>query len=190
MKKAAALFGILALIATPAGAREQIAAFDEKGLAILNDELRRLNKDVDVQEHGAAFGANKGGTDQTGVGTGSWTKVTFSSEDFDTEECFAGSKFTPNVRGKYLLVGTVLWTASVDQSAHEIAIYKNGTLHRSGAVARSSGTGSVGNAISVLVDADGSDDFFELYAKQTTGSDKVIEGTAADTWFQGHRVSE
>ena len=35
------------------------------------------------------------------ISTGTWTKITFDSEVYDTNSAFASNKFTPGVAGKY-----------------------------------------------------------------------------------------
>ena len=35
------------------------------------------------------------------ITTGTWTKITFDSEVYDTNSAFASNKFTPGVAGKY-----------------------------------------------------------------------------------------
>ena len=74
---------------------------------------------------GPAFSAYQSSA-QSGISHQTWTKVTLTTENFDTDSKFASSRFTPTVAGYYQLSGAVQ-TPSVT-AAHFIcgAIYKNG----------------------------------------------------------------
>ena len=60
------------------------------------------------QTYAAAGGANtpafhiRKSSNQTGLTSGGWTKVTFDDEVFDTDNAFASNKFTAPSNGKYL----------------------------------------------------------------------------------------
>ncbi|MFZ2620768.1 MAG: hypothetical protein WAX89_07850, partial [Alphaproteobacteria bacterium] len=69
-----------------------------------------------------SFYVHKNGTDQTGLS--GWTKLTFSTEDYDTNNNFASNRFTATVPGKYLLRASSYCSGGGTQC--EIGIYKNG----------------------------------------------------------------
>jgi hypothetical protein len=52
-----------------------------------------------------SFSANKNGTNQTvsSPTSGAWTKLTWSTESFDTNNNFANDRFTPTVAGTYII---------------------------------------------------------------------------------------
>ena len=140
------------------------------------------------QQTSPSFSVHKGGTDQTGVVTATWTKVTWPTEEFDTNSDFASNEFIPTVAGKYLLSAHVQFTTMVDTSSVRIAIYKNDVVYK---VATNAGSGTVAQGVSItaVVDANGTDDDFEIWVNQATGGDKIIEGAATDTFFTGSRIS-
>ena len=137
---------------------------------------------------GPAFHVHKNGTDQTGVAHNTETLVTWSTESFDTAGNFASNTFTPTTAGKYFLHAKAQFNSSVDQTLYAIYIFKNGALFKRGVLFNASGTGGVGVEVSALVDANGSTDAFTIYVVHTAGSDRVIEGDADATYFEGFYV--
>jgi hypothetical protein len=134
-----------------------------------------------------AFSAHKNGTNQTGVVTATNTKVTFSTEDFDTNNNFASSTFTPTVAGRYILTCSVQFVSGVDQMYYTAAIYKNGAVYKE-QYGRASGPNDFSTNVCVVVDANGSTDYFEAYVNHGAGSDRVIGGGAVGTYFAGARA--
>src|SRR3990167_6955655 len=153
----------------------------------LDSIIRKIYEDFYNLFDNPSFSVHKGGTNQTAVASGTATKVTFSTEEWDSHSYFASSKFTPLVGGRYILTGAVQFTVGVAASLLELMVYKNGAEYKRVSTVFE-GTGQEGASISVQVDADGIDDYFELYAKQSTGGDKIIDGTATHTWFQGYKL--
>ena len=132
-----------------------------------------------------AFVANKNGTDQTGVATATWTKVTISTEDFDEGGWFdtVNARWTPPA-GRYRIAGVAQFTAGiVDAGQYGVAIYKNGTIHRE-MVARSPGMTFLSAVISAIVEADGTD-YFELWVFGNGTGSKTVAGSTSATWFEG-----
>ena len=109
-------------------------------------------------------------TNQT-VSANTYTKVEFTSEEFDTDSCYDTSthRFTPNVAGKYLIQHCIIRTGSQNYAI----LYKNGT--RIKGVGQSGSIGATANG-STIGDMDGSTDYIEFYAYLTSGT--TIEGTA------------
>lgn len=133
-----------------------------------------------------SFSVHKNGTDQTGVATGTLTKVTWSTADWDTTSGFdfTNSRFLPTVPGKYRLSWAVPFSGGVDQTTILCRLRKNGVDHKDGVRLQASGTGGVTMVGSVLVDANGTD-YFELFAFQASGSNQTISGSTLTTFFQG-----
>lgn len=131
-----------------------------------------------------AFSVGKGGTNQTGIASATYTKVTWPTEIFDTNNNFATDKFTPTVAGKYILTAAIVFTASVDATQFRIAIYKNGANFRN-TVGSSSGTGAQGISVAIVDDANGTTDYYEVYVYQATGAAKDIDGAAVNSYFTG-----
>lgn len=161
----------------------------------LMDLIRTNLDDLDARLTLSAFSVHKNGANQGGIVTSTWTKVTWPTELFDSNGDFgvssahtsaAADRFAPTVAGKYLLSGTLQYTATnaSDQSRVGAAIYKNGSRLRS-KLDRTSGNATDTVAITLVVDADGSSDYFELWTFQDAGADRIIEGTTESTFFSG-----
>lgn len=136
-----------------------------------------------------SFSVHKNGTDQTGVATVTWTKLTWPTEEFDTNNDFATDKFTPTVAGKYMLTASVWFTTMADGKAGWVAIYKNGTAYKKGSYSLTGGgTSGYQSVVTCVADANGSTDYFEAYCFQNSGSDKTASGSTDTTYFQGCKV--
>ena len=103
----------------------------------------------------------------TSLSNATFTKINYATENFDTNNNFASSRFTPTVAGYYQIsAGTRL--GLITASIVVINLWKNG----SGGTAGSScgvSSGYVYPSISTLVYANGSTDYFEIYCYQNTG---------------------
>ena len=108
------------------------------------------------------------------------TKILFQTEEFDTNNNFANSTFTPTVAGYYQVQGHIQPNASY--SAGIVAIYKNGSLYKYGSY-NANGTGVAVPSMSCLVYCNGSTDYIEFYAAVQSG--QAMESGSAFTWFQG-----
>ncbi|MFZ2303862.1 MAG: hypothetical protein WAV98_03695, partial [Minisyncoccia bacterium] len=136
---------------------------------------------------GVAFSVHKNSVNQT-IATATWTLVTFATEDFDVNGNFASNRFTPTVAGKYTLSAALGWLPVTNAYGHFVNIYKNGVEYKRVAV-QSSGVPSSQTAnVSVVVDANGSTDYFEVFAYQATGGNVDIDGNARASFFSGARV--
>jgi hypothetical protein len=136
-----------------------------------------------------SFSANKGGIDQTGIPSATFTKLTFPTVEWDIGGYYdaANSRYTPPA-GKYHFTANVILTAgAVDQSACFITLYKNGTNYKSGSSLRFSGTGYVGPVLSAIAAANGAD-YFELYFFSDGASSKSIQGVPCNAFFEAVRI--
>ena len=111
------------------------------------------------------------------------TKILFDTEEFDTNNNFASSRFTPTVAGYYFLLGHIQPNDSY--TAGIVAIYKNGGLYKYTSFNQNS-TGSAQATGSCLMYMNGSTDYAEFYASFVDG--QPTAGSAAFTWFQGYMV--
>jgi hypothetical protein len=110
------------------------------------------------------------------------TKVTFTTELFDTNNNFASSRFTPTVAGYYQMSSAL--TANVSNTRYLVELYKNGT--RCNVFADMSTTvNTLGG--SVLVYMNGSTDYLEMYVYMTAVSPELY-GIQDSTWFTGSLV--
>jgi hypothetical protein len=116
---------------------------------------------------GPAFSARQS-VSQTGITTGTFTKITFTTVDFDTDSDFASSTFTPSVAGYYQVNASVTWNTGVNNTNIVTSIYKNGSAFRNGyGVNTTAGNGA---SVSSVVYCNGTTDYIEIYAQQSSGS--------------------
>ena len=115
------------------------------------------------------------------VPNATFTKVLFQTELWDTNNNFASSTFTPTVAGYYQINGAVQY-AGVIAGIQTLAIYKNNGVFLRGPLL-STGA-SYGSAISGLVYANGTTDYFELFSYQGGGTASNTDANSATTWFQ------
>jgi len=140
--------------------------------------------------NGPAFSAYpSSGTAQT-ITSGSLQKVLFGTEDFDTNSNFASSTFTPTVEGYYQLNSAIRMDGGGPGTGEcMIVVYKNGAAFRRSW--NQSGTAFANDFwtmnISCLVYANGTGDYFEIYAQQTSGANRTVQnaGTGTISWFNG-----
>ena len=121
--------------------------------------------------------------------TGStFTKVTFTTEEFDTNNNFASSTFTPTVAGYYQLNAQVSVGATTI-TRHLTMIYKNGVLYKIGTDLFPSAAASSRAIVSSLVYANGTTDYFDVYVYAGgTGTINTTASSVADTYFNGSLV--
>ena len=122
---------------------------------------------------------------QTGISNSTWTKMTFDTEEFDTNSCFASSAFTPNVAGYYSLNANVL-SDTLMTGRILLNIYKNGASYKqiNGIYASSARVSPSG---SVLVYANGTTDYFEVWGYSDAGA-WITNGGSGANWFTGALV--
>lgn len=148
--------------------------------------LPAVNGSVMVSGNMPAFSAYKAGVPQT-VTSATFTKITFNTEFFDTNNNFASSRFTPTVAGYYQLNAGASTFGGSAVTRMIITVYQNGsslfTLYDVMNSAPGRGSGSV------LVYANGTTDYFEIYGYLTTGAGLAFEsdygGAGYQTWFNG-----
>jgi hypothetical protein len=113
------------------------------------------------------------------VPSGTFTKLLFQTEDFDTNSNFSNSRFTATVAGYYAINGVVAWPTAATSGA--INILKNGVTCAAGTLINESTTrNSVHDIVNLNVG-----DYVELYAAHSTGSDRITSAQSFDTYFSG-----
>jgi hypothetical protein len=112
------------------------------------------------------------------------TKATMTNEAFDTDNCFASSRFTPTKAGYYLITGSISYTASGSTTCR-VLIYKNGSNYGTW------NSMSIGPAIAnptldntVLMYLNGSTDYVELYGWSNTASPEFYSSTMQGVWVR------
>jgi hypothetical protein len=115
-------------------------------------------------------------------------KLELDTEGYDTNNDYDNTtnyRFTPSVSGKYWLFGSTNISGGAINTLAQLLIYKNGSVHRV-ALHRYAGDGDLIPTVGALVEANGTTDYFELYAKQNTGSTRNTFTDA--TWFGGYKL--
>lgn len=121
------------------------------------------------------------------ITSGTQQKVTFGTENFDTNSNFATSRFTPTVAGYYQFNSVVRFDGTSGTGECMIVLYKNGAEYARGT--NKSGTEQGANfwsmEISEIANANGSTDFFEVYVQQTSGASRTTTAGSAISHFSG-----
>ena len=119
----------------------------------------------------------------TSMTTAVATKIIYDSEEFDTNNNFASSRFTPTVGG-YYQINAVVTGGNSALGQLTVFIYKNGSQYKAGNQILNNTSYSCA-VISCLVYLDGSTDYVEIYASQTSGSTLISYTGSIYTSFNG-----
>jgi hypothetical protein len=133
---------------------------------------------------GPAFNARLNGTQSLTANVA--TKLNFSIEDFDTNNCFdtATYRFTPNVAGYYQFIVQTYGSATTGFSTARL--YKNGSIEKEGVLGIPvAGVGTICSVVG-LIYMNGTTDYIEAYGYQSVNT--TIQGTASVTFFSGSMV--
>ena len=131
-----------------------------------------------------AFSVNKGGSDQS-ISNATSTKLTWSTKRFDTNNNFAGDRFSPTVPGKYLVHLSIACNSPGNDCI--AYIYKNGASYSIGESYNSTGTAGWYAATTAIIDMNGTTDYLEAYAYVNSGG--TIYGLTDRTHFEGALLS-
>ena len=131
------------------------------------------------------------------LSAGSWTKVTFGTEDYDSDSAFASSKFTvPSGKGgKYLLHTSVFVGAANETSLSQqfTAFYKNGSIFRTDVSDfRGVRTHQYTATVTAILDLSATD-YIEVYVQSSATSTLTLDSSAGKgverlTTFQGFKL--
>lgn len=135
---------------------------------------------------GPAFSVSRSST-QT-VSNATWTKVSFTSEEFDTANAFdlSNSRFTPNVAGYYQINGAVAGSGSVGTLQAMSQIYKNGTGYKAG-TSFADGTlyGAYYSTVTSIIYMNGTTDYLELFGYASGSGTMGLSGGSNVLYFNG-----
>ena len=102
----------------------------------------------------------------TSVTASTYTKITFDTENFDTNSNFASSRFTPTVAGYYQINANIRFGPTTG-TLILVALFKNGSL---GVISGGNGVSAyVTPCVSAVLYFNGSTDYVEVYGYQNTG---------------------
>lgn len=133
---------------------------------------------------GPAFSAYS--STATSLPNATFTKITFDTEEFDTNNNFASSRFTPTVAGYYQVNCNI--GISSGTYKNELALYKNGSPYKYGMYPNSVTSDTAFTSLSSLVYLNGSTDYVEIYCYQTSGGSLNTLTSSASNWFNGSLV--
>jgi hypothetical protein len=129
-----------------------------------------------VVGNGPAFRAYASST--TAIPNGVATKVNLATEDFDTGSYFASSRFTPLVAGYYMITGSVDFISAT--TGVLAIVFKNGSQSSLG------GIGDRSSQVSDLVYLNGTTDYVELFAFQSSVASKNLASNVSGTYLCGY----
>jgi hypothetical protein len=135
--------------------------------------------------NGPAFSAYASAV--TTIATDVLTKVNFATEEYDTNDNFASSRFTPTVEGYYQLNSTVRMSGASGTGEMMIVLYKNGSEYHRGwnSQGQQIGSGWWSMSVSSTAYANGGGDYFEIYVQHGAGVNRDTTSGATITWFNG-----
>lgn len=130
-----------------------------------------------VMVNGPAFSAYQSSPQTLSSSTN--TKILFQTEEWDTNNNFSSSTFTPTVAGYYQINSAIRLNSSY--SGGRLMLYKNGSLIKTGS---DSGSATVAVfSLSSTVYCNGTTDYIDIYALIGTG--QALSAAAWDTWVNG-----
>tara|TARA_R100001594_G_scaffold98462_1_gene132914 strand:+ start:63 stop:695 length:633 start_codon:yes stop_codon:yes gene_type:complete len=140
-----------------------------------------------------AFSVHKGGDSGSAQSiphwAGSWTKVTWSHEFLDTDNCFASDKFTPTSAGWYWFnVNLLMNFGEAEDEYASIALHKNGSAIFQARSIEGVGTMSQSLKANFMAEANGSGDYFEIFVNQFSGDARNIDENELCTWWNGFKL--
>ena len=135
---------------------------------------------TNVAGNGPAFSAYQSSS-QT-LSSATFTKLLFQTEEWDTNNNFASSTFTPTVAGYYQVSGGL--AVAVTDTGIRLAVYKNGTVFKYLSYDYSAAAGATYG--SALVYLNGSSDYIELYGRVAVG--QALDAFLYSTYFQAVMV--
>ena len=122
------------------------------------------------------------------IATSAFTKVPYQTKNFDTNNYFDATtnyRFTPLIAGYYQFNASVAYAANNIQGL--ISIYKNGSENIRGSFCYG-GNNGCGFTASGLIYMNGSTDYVEAYAYQTSGAGQATAAVSYVTYFNGAMI--
>ena len=112
-------------------------------------------------------------------------KILYGTEVFDSDGCYASSRFTPTTAGKYFIRGSFRIGSAVDFSGLKIMIKKNGNTER---VHQQSNWHYETVEIAAIVILNGSSDYVEIFGVQNSGGSANTVDDDTYEHFEGFRI--
>jgi hypothetical protein len=118
------------------------------------------------------------GTATQSINANVYTKITFTTESWDTDSAFASSRFTPLTAGYYSVSAMVGASFGAAETTYW-QVYKNGSSWQMGSLVKT--TGDNYGSGHILVYLNGSSDYIEIFANSSDNA--TIGGGAATRYF-------
>ena len=135
-----------------------------------------------------AFSAYTNSTTQS-ISVTTFTKILFQLEEFDTNNNFASSRFTPTVAGYYQIVGQICFGGVSTAGLVIPAVFKNGSRFKDGNACPFDSTDGSFATVNCVVYLNGSTDYVELYVFHRASSTRDLNvNDAARLYFQGYLI--
>ena len=136
-----------------------------------------------VAGNGPAFAAFQ--SSPTSLSSGAFTKVLFGTEEFDTNNNFTSSTFTPTVAGYYQVNGAV----NIDSITGLCiaTIYKNGSRYKDGAWIPTAAQ-QTKSLVSSIVFCNGTTDYLEIYGFNGGSTTSTINTQVFGSFFNAALV--
>ena len=137
----------------------------------------------------AFFAISTSTEDNTDISDNTYTKMTFSTEVFDTNSTYSSNRFTPGVAGKYFITAKGVAQNLVNGGRGALAIYKNGSIMDDPYTSffedgNAASAGFCSMSVGAIVESD-ADDYFEIYAKKNDGGNT---GGIYDKYFGAYKI--
>ncbi|WP_448203352.1 hypothetical protein [Azospirillum sp. sgz302134] len=132
--------------------------------------------------------ATLGDVDQTGIPSQTNTKINLGTAEINVGSGFdtASKRFKPSVSGHYSISAQICLLTASNTDMRAI-LYKNGSTTATGG--ESTSTGAVGFAtVTDIIYLNGSTDYVELYASQSTGNSLTASGGRNATYLVASRI--
>ena len=139
--------------------------------------------------NGPAFSAYQ--SSATTLSTTNFTKILLATEEFDTNNNFASSTFTPTVAGYYQLSGVVsMNTTATAGSIILSTIYKNGARFKDGSINPINNSQGGWSGVSCVIYFNGSTDYAELYGYMSGPATLTTQTASNCTYFSGAMIRD
>lgn len=151
---------------------------------ISNGAVTQVKLGTNVAGNGPAFSAYNS-VSQTGIAASTFTKLNFDTEEYDTNNNFASSRFTPTVAGYYQCTAACeSATTASSVGGNYISFYKNGSRSYENATQCPAATTFSFGTASALFYMNGTTDYLEVYVYSNAANPYVTNNASARTYFQ------
>ena len=123
------------------------------------------------------------------ISSGSWTQVTFGTENWDTDGDYASSTFTVGSGdgGKYLVTATLLYVNPVGGTPFQIGLGINGAVNTRYYIDDPVDTTANSRSLTEIFNLSATDTI-GVYAYQNSGGTENLSYAAASTFMSVHRI--